>query len=263
VGDVSPLGPGATAGKIPVLLVKGMWSQHWDLNGALATPAGLYGVSNAYVTQRYGYVFALKYFPEKKEDLMSKRVVVLGNVPTTAFARAGPRSGMKPVEGRSDQWLVDFVDHGGGLLVLGGSFSFDLEMTTRDPGKSPLRNTFADSALASILPVELGPQGMRFEDQNQPLELKPAGQHPILQGLDFKDHPITLFYHPMKTRKDALVVLTAGDVPILVLGTHGKGRVAVFLATLHGDPGTEVLPYWQWKSWPTLVRNVVNWLAAE
>jgi uncharacterized membrane protein len=247
--DTSPLGPAPTAGKIPVLLVKGEWSQHWNLNDALSTPAGMYGVTNSYVSQQYGYTFALKYFPDKKEDLMSKRVVVLGNVPTTALARQGSWADMRPVPGRSDQWLVDFVDQGGGLLVLGGSFSFDLQ------------NKFKDSALAAILPVELGDKGMRFEDQNKPLELKPASQHPILDGLDFKDHPITLFYHPMKIRKDAIVVITAGDAPILVLGTHGKGRVAVFLATLHGDPAKDVTPYWQWKSWPVLVRNIVNWLA--
>jgi uncharacterized membrane protein len=254
---VSPLGPNETAGKVPVLLVKGMWSQHWKLNDALATPEGRFGVSNSYVTQRYGYTFALKYFPEKRDELMAKRVVVLGNVPTTAFALKGPRSGMQPVAGRSDQWLVDFVEQGGGLLVMGGSFSFDLENTTVQT-----RNTFKDSALAKILPVELGDKGMKFEDQNRPLELKAAGEHPILKGLDFGDgKPITLFYHPMKARKDATVLLTADGAPILVVSTHGKGRVAVFLATLHGEVAKDLTPYWQWKSWPALVRNTVDWLA--
>lgn len=253
---VSPLGSNETAGKIPVLLVKGMWSEHWNLNDALATPQGRYGVANSYVTQRYGYTFALKYFPEKKEELLAKKVVVLGNVPTVAFAMKGPRNAMQPVAGRSDQWLVDFVEKGGGLLVMGGSFSFDLEKMTVQT-----RNTFKDSELAKIFPVELGEKGMKFEDQNQPLELKAVGEHPITKGLDFAGKPITLFYHPMKAKKDSTVVLTAGDVPIMVVGTHGKGRVAVFLATLHGDPAKDVTSYWQWKSWPVLVRNTVDWLA--
>ena len=67
-GGISPLGPNETAGKIPVLLVKGMWSQHWNLDDALATPKGMYGVSSSYVTQGYNYVFALKYFPLKKKS---------------------------------------------------------------------------------------------------------------------------------------------------------------------------------------------------
>ena len=180
---------------------------------------------------------------------MAKKVVVLGNVPTTALERDGKWNNMKQVAGRSDQWLVDFVDQGGGLLVMGGSFSFDLQ------------KGYQDSALAAILPVELNGSQMNFQEQNKPLELAPAGQHAILKDLDFKDKPITLFYHPMTARKDATVVITAGGAPILVVGTHGKGHVAVFLATLHGDPAKDLNPYWQWKSWPQLVRNTVDWLA--
>ena len=258
--DISPLGPEETRGKIPVLLVKGMWSQHWNFNEALATPVGQFGLSNSYVTQQYGYKFALKYFPESADALRTKKVVVLGNVPTSAFARQGPRNAMKPVPGRSDQWLVDYVANGGGLFVLGGSFSFDLETTTALDAKQ-LANTFKDSALAKILPVELTDKTMTLAEQNKPLELAPVGTHPILKGLDFKDKPVTLFYHPLAAKKDATVVLSANGQPVMIVGTHGKGRIVVLLATLHGEPDKGTTPYWEWKSWPLLVRNTVEWLA--
>jgi uncharacterized membrane protein len=149
--------------------------------------------------------------------------------------------------------------------VLGGSFSFDLETTTRVGSKSQA-NTYKDSALAKILPVELAAKGMTLADQNKPLDLVAFGPpHAVLKGVDFAGHPITLFYHPTAARKDATVVLTADKdgPPILVLGTHGKSRVAVFLATLHGDPGKETTPYWDWPGWPVLVRNLVDWLAQQ
>ncbi|MEI8195204.1 MAG: glutamine amidotransferase, partial [Phycisphaerae bacterium] len=209
--------------------------------------------------------FALKSFPKTPDELKRYKVVVMGNVPTTALAREGPRNDMKPAAGgRSDQWLVDYVAQGGGLLVLGGSFSFDLESTTR-AGSKGLENTYKDSALAQILPVELAAKGMTVADQNKPLELTPATPHTLLKGVDFTPHPMTLFYHPLSTRKEGTVVLTAGKdgPPILVLGTFGKGRVAVFLATLHGDPAKESTPYWEWQGWPVLTRNLIDWLGQQ
>lgn len=258
--DVSPLGPEETHGKISVLLVKGMWSEHWAFDDALSAPAGRYGLSSAYVTQQYGYKFALKYFPDTLDALKARKVVILGNVPTSALARQGPRHDMKPAPGRSDQWLVDYVANGGGLFVLGGCFSFDLETTTALNAKG-LANTFKDSALAGILPVEFTGKTMSLAEQNKPLELSGVGAHPILKGLDFKDKPITLFYHPLAVRKDATVILSADGIPMMVVGTYGKGRIAVLLATLHGDPDETLTPYWEWKSWPLLVRNTVDWLA--
>jgi len=51
----------------------------------------------------------------------------------------------------------------------------------------------------------------------------------------------------------------AGSEPVLVTGSYGQGRVAVFYGTTLGvsDPGH--LALWQWDDWPALLTDVIYW----
>src|SRR5205823_1656696 len=95
------------------------------------------------------------------------------------------------------------------------------------------------------------------------IPLEPVGKHAILEGLSFADKPVTQFYHDVKPKADATVLIKAGNVPILIVGTYGKGRVALFTATLHGEPQAGATAYWKWKDWDRLVQNTVAWLAGK
>jgi uncharacterized membrane protein len=137
---------------------------------------------------------------------------------------------------------VDRVERGGGLLLVGGWFSLG-------------RGGYARSPLARILPVEL----MDGDDRvNTPagLYLRRASPHPITDGLAFDRPPVVTGYNVVAPRGlvaiDGRVVEVVGDrhavlsdtrVPLLVLGRHGKGRVAVL--------ATDLAPHWSggWTDW--------------
>lgn len=65
----------------------------------------------------------------------------------------------------------------------------------------------------------------------------------------------------MRVKSGGEAVVTAGEKPILVLGTYGKGRVAVFAGTVLGEPDEGTLPFWEWDHWPTLLGRTLQWLA--
>ena len=54
-----------------------------------------------------------------------------------------------------------------------------------------------------------------------------------------------------------------GSRPALVLGTFGRGRVACLTLTAHGAPAKGDVPFWQWRAWPTVLRNVIWWITGQ
>ena len=60
-------------------------------------------------------------------------------------------------------------------------------------------------------------------------------------------------------KPEAQVLVAAGDVPLVVEGPAGKGRVVVFLNAVLGEksPGAAGVPFWQWKDWPALMAAVL------
>jgi hypothetical protein len=57
------------------------------------------------------------------------------------------------------------------------------------------------------------------------------------------------------------VLLTAGDKPMLITGTYGKGRVAAYLGSVQGLPKAGQTPTWEWNGWPALMTETLAWLA--
>ncbi|MDQ2731773.1 MAG: glutamine amidotransferase [Armatimonadota bacterium] len=236
---------------VRVHIVEGMWSQHQKLPEALLALPGRFKVTESTLSSRYGFVCALKGFPLQKEELFKNQVLILANIPADAFPREGSWSNMHEVQGRSVDWVEEFVRAGGGVFVLGGNYSLGTG------GK------IKGTAFEKFLPADVHENDIDFKMQNVPVQLVPVGQHAILQGLSWQQKPITLFYHDVKPRPDATVVIKAGDAPIMILGHYGKGKVALFTATLHGDPAKGLVPHWEWESWKRLVQNTVGWLAAK
>jgi uncharacterized membrane protein len=179
-------------------------------------------------------------------------VLVMANISTDSFTRAGSfRGGMRDVKGRSIDWVEEFVSTGGGLLLLSGNYSMGMG------------DKIKGTALEKVLPVEIQDKDIDLEKQNKPFVFEPGTKHPILEGVSFDDKPMTLFYHQAKPKADAVVLITSGDAPILIVGSYGKGRVMLLTATLHGDPQAPNVPYWQWKGWDRLVLNAVTWLSGK
>jgi len=91
-----------------------------------------------------------------------------------------------------------------------------------------------------------------------------AGQeHEVLRGVDLSARPHVYWLHEAQPRPGSTVALNAGSRPLLVLGSHGEGRVASFLGTPMGIPGEGQVPFWEWDGWPGLLRNVLRWLGGD
>ncbi len=243
-------GPGTSIGLeggLKVHLAQGMWSQHWKLGEALLDQCE---ITESFMTSRYGFVCALKGFPLEKEGLMAERVLILANIPTDAFPRQGTWNAIQDAPGRTADWVEEFVAQGGGLFVLGGNYSF-----------GAWGNPTEDTAYAKCLPAEVHEDDVAFDPQKPPAELTPVGAHPILAGVNWDQKPVTLVYHEVTPRPDAQVLVKAGEAPVLIVGTYGKGRVVVWTATLHGEPAEPAVAYWRWNAWPQLVKNITQWLA--
>jgi uncharacterized membrane protein len=145
--------------------------------------------------------------------------------------------------------IDSFVREGGGLLVLGGPLTYG-------EGK------YEESIFPRLLPVEgIGRFDLKWEKAGLPLS---AGKdHAILKGVDLSAEPFVFWIHEARPNSEGSVILEAGDRPLLVVGHHGKGRVAAFLGTPMGTAGEGQLAFWQWEGWPQLLRNAMLWLAGD
>jgi len=153
----------------------------------------------------------------KPEDLAQYRLVVLANTDLRTFS----------LEQRA--WLRGWVENGGALLMTGGPYAFG-------------RGWWQESdILAPILPATLKPFDLRPFGSEQPLGLKGAGP---LAGLTLPERATANWLHDLAPKPGATVALTAGDRPALVLGKHGKGRIAMLALAPLGDD----IPRAWWRS---------------
>ncbi|MEN6405581.1 MAG: glutamine amidotransferase [Thermoguttaceae bacterium] len=144
--------------------------------------------------------------------------------------------------------VVECVDRGSGLLMLGGWESFFGRL-----------GEYHESPLADALPVEIA----RADDRTncaQPCLVEAAMEHPITAGLPWDRPPGIGGFNRFTPRGDAQVVLNSVqfDVrhederfqfwpgrrsPLLVVGQHGQGRTAAL--------ATDAAPHW--------VGGMVDW----
>ncbi len=143
--------------------------------------------------------------------------------------------------------IIDDVEQGAGLLMIGGWESFH-----------GARGEYHRSPLAEILPVRMESTDDRV-NVSQPCLVEQRADHAILEGLPFHRPPGIGGYNRVRARDgaevllmarhcavdvrrradrlDAEYVVTPGEgVPLLVVGHHGRGRTAAFTS--------DVAPHW-------------------
>jgi hypothetical protein len=184
----------------------------------------------------------LKGYADPAGHAMDHHVVVVCSVGASGF-------------GKNQQVLVDYVKHGGAVLLLCDSYAFG--------------DRSGKAALAELAPLEFadeGPWTLESQSVNEGAPLKPGpdlGAEELPEVTDDKP-PLVYSYYKVKAKPDAKVLLVAGedDHPILIMHGVGKGRVAVFTATCRGYPKEGQLAYWQWTAWPAFLAKTVQQLAA-
>ena len=178
--------------------------------------------------------------------------------------RAGPRLYILsdyPVKNLTDsdfRRIVEDVDRGSGLLMIGGWESFH-----------GAAGEYHESPLADVLPVHMQAADDRV-NAPQPCFVEKRTDHPILEGLPLERPPTIGGYNRVRAKAGAEVLLSArhfavevrphgggtarrGETeygftpgrrdPLLVVGRHGSGRAAAFTS--------DVAPHW--------VGGLVDW----
>lgn len=182
----------------------------------------------------------LWYFDARSEALMGQHVLVVANTNAKTFRKAAA-----PV--------AAYVRAGGSVFFLGGRWA--------------LGRDYRDSVFAALCPVTFPGEGrwqgsdLQFRPEGVALAPGPGAGALGLDGLPWQEAPKVFWYHEVVPRPEGQVVLTGGGKPLLVLGTAGKGRVAVFAGTVMGAPGAADMPFWAWPPWPGLLAKVIDWLA--
>jgi uncharacterized membrane protein len=180
---------------------------------------------------------AIETFPGTYDELFSYNTVVLSDVNYKAVGDIG------------FEMICDYVQQGGSLLVVGGPYALG-------------NGEFEGSRFLEVLPVTLsGPFDLKWAGKGKSWDLKPVkAEHPVLKGVSFEKNPRVFWHHFVTPKAGAEVVLNAGDQPTLILGTYGKGKVAVLTLSPTGIGQEGETQWWDWEGWSPLVKNIFTWL---
>ncbi|MGV4792079.1 glutamine amidotransferase [Rhizobium sp. F40D2] len=150
--------------------------------------------------------------------------------------------------------LKAWVEKGGGLLMVGGYFSFQ-----GIDGKARWRRT----PVEDTLPVTCLPYDDRVEIPEGTIAEVVKPEHPTMQGLEGA-WPVLLGVNEVEVRNRADVEVVArlpqdqGGYPLLVVGMHGTGRTAAWTS--------DIGPHWlspafcEWEGYGRLWKNILGWL---
>jgi uncharacterized membrane protein len=151
--------------------------------------------------------------------------------------------------------LRDYAAQGGGLMMIGGYFSFQ-----GIDGKARWRRTPVEEAL----PVECLPYDDRLEiPEGFRADIAGATDHPILKGLQ-GPWPLLLGANEVVARQQPGVEVLArlpaseGGHPLLVTGVYGRGRSVAWTS----DVGPHWLPqtFVDWPGYGLLWKNILTWI---
>jgi len=152
--------------------------------------------------------------------------------------------------------LRDWTAAGGGLVMIGGYFSFQ-----GIDGKARWGRTAVEEAL----PVTCLPYDDRLEiPEGFQAVVTGAPDHPILAGLG-TDWPALLGANEVRVKSGADILARLpddqGGHPLLVTGTFGAGRTVAWTS----DIGPHWLPqtFVDWPGYATLWKNLLGWVTEK
>ena len=186
-------------------------------------------------------------FPKSKDSIEEFDVVVLSDVGSNSFLLCEEtflRSERTPNRLRV---LAEYVERGGGLVMVGGYMSF-----TGIDGRA----RFGMSPLATVLPVNMLDHDDRIEVPEGIVPSVEVSDHAVLGGTP-TEWPHLLGYNRVIAKPDSTVVVQCGSDPLLVAGSAGGGRAVAFTSDL--------APHWappEFLSWPhyrQLWASIINW----
>lgn len=145
--------------------------------------------------------------------------------------------------------LCDYVENGGGLIMIGGYLTFQ---------GIEAKGNYAGSPIEAALPVTLQTSDDRVETPQGIIPTVTAPDHEIAAGLPL-EWPALLGYNRLTPRDTATVVATAGDDPLVVAWHYGSGRSVAFASDC--GPHWSPPPFVEWDGYATLWQNIADWTA--
>lgn len=146
--------------------------------------------------------------------------------------------------------LKNWIAEGGGLMMLGGWQSFSGVQEKGGWRRTPL---------APVLPVACLIGDDRVDSSAGFTSQVIQPKHAITRGLPWDSFPPIFGYNELIPRKSADVVVRVRETghPLLITGTHGKGRICVYAS----DPA----PYWginfeAWEGYTLFWQQVFKWV---
>jgi uncharacterized membrane protein len=147
--------------------------------------------------------------------------------------------------------LRDYVNGGGGLVMIGGYMTFQgIE------GKAQ----YAGTAVEEALPVSLMRHDDRVEAPQGAMPHVADSGHPIVADVS-GEWPALLGYNRVVAKPDAEVLARVGGDPLVVAGTFGKGRSVAF--TSDCGPHWAPPPFVEWAGYAKLWNGIANWAAGN
>jgi uncharacterized membrane protein len=195
-------------------------------------------------------------FPMSLEALSEYSAVILSDIgANTLLLHPDVWLKGRPVPNRL-KLLRRWVDGGGGLVMIGGYFSFQGINGAARWHRTPVEDVLPVSCLEVDDRLEV-PEGFRAE------LVRP--EHPILAGLG-GEWPLLLGCNEVRLKERAGMELLArlpdeeGGHPLLVAGTHGSGRTLAWTS----DIGPHWLPesFAAWEGYARLWRQALAWVTA-
>jgi uncharacterized membrane protein len=193
-------------------------------------------------------------FPQTLDGLSPYDVLILSDIgANTLLLHPDTWIRSRPTPNRL-RLIRDYVAGGGGLLMAGGYYSFQ-----GINGGARYRGT----PIEDVLPVEILPYDDRVEVPEGFAPVVTDLKHPIVGGFAAA-WPMLLGFNEVKAKPGATVIATVsrdyGEKPLLVAGTHGKGRAVAWTS----DIGPHWLPpeFVDWDGYARLWRQTLTWLAA-
>ena len=195
-------------------------------------------------------------FPFTRAELDAYQAVLLSDVgantlllPPAVWLHGKPMPNRLKLIG---EWTRD----GGGLAMVGGYLSFQ-----GIDGRARWRRTPVEDAL----PVTCLPHDDRLEIPEGFVAEIVEPSHPILAGLG-DPWPLLLGANEVVVRDHGAQVLARlpanqGGHPLLVVGSHGRGRTVAWTS----DIGPHWVPdeFVRWEGYATLWRNILTWLTSR
>ena len=149
--------------------------------------------------------------------------------------------------------MKDWIQKGGGMMMLGGWLSFSGVQG---------RGGWGRSRMGAMLPVEcLATEDLVESSAGFTAEvLQP--EHPVVKDLPWAQFPPIFGYNEVKARPDSEVLVRVKETgdPLVVAGRHGQGRILLYLS----DPA----PHWGinfelWEGYDGFWQQALNWVKKQ